>query len=147
VSETLRFETTRFGELEVAADAVITVRGGLIGFPKFERFVILEHNPPFSWLQSVTSPSLAFVIVNGGEFGDNYEVVIPTNDPDFNGPDVGELAIVNLVSIRGDAGDATVNLKAPIIVNSQTRFGRQVVLDDARYSTRFPLWDPGTAEG
>jgi flagellar assembly factor FliW len=34
----------------------------------------------------------------------------------------------------------TANLKAPIFVNLRNRKGVQIIFDDPRYSTRFPLW-------
>lgn len=138
--EKLKIQTTRFAELEVEADTVIEIIGGLIGFPEFTKYVLLEYNPPFSWLQSVTRADLAFVVVNGGEFGDHYQIKIPRGDNELDLRDDDDYAVINLVSIRPDPSMTTVNLKAPVIVNSRNRKGRQVVLDDPRYPTRFQLW-------
>lgn len=138
--ETLKILTSRFGELEVPSDSVIEIVGGIIGFPEASKYIVLDYNPPFSWLQSTENPELAFVIVNGGEFGEHYKVPNPVGDRDIDLQPEDDVAILNLVSIRPDPTMTTVNLKAPVLVNSRNKKGRQMVLDDARYPTRFPLW-------
>lgn len=141
----IKIPTTRFGELDVPESSIITVVGGIIGFPDLHKYVLLAYNPPFSWLQSVERPDLAFVVVNGGEFGDEYTFPLPVGDPELRLADDDEVAIINLVSVRPDPSMTTVNLKAPLIVNMANMKARQVVLDNPRYPVRMPLWAP--AEG
>lgn len=139
-SGSLKIPTTRFGELEVPQKSVITIVGGIIGFPNFTRYVMLDYNPPFSWLQSVDNSSLAFVVVNAGEFGENYTFSLPVGDTEIGLKEDTDVAIVNLVSVRPDPTMTTVNLKAPVVVNLENMRGRQIILDDPRYPTRLPLW-------
>lgn len=139
-NEILKIKTSRFGELDIQSSAVIDILAGLIGFPQYHKFVMIEYTAPFSWLQSVESPELAFVIVNAAEFGDNYTFELPKGDRDLDITPDDEVAIFNIVSIRPNAGDSTVNLKAPVIVNLRNRKARQVILDDQRFPTRMPLW-------
>jgi len=141
--ETLKFQSSRFGEQEVAVESVITLVEGIIGFPDDRKYVLLDYNPPFSWLHSVKSPELAFVVVNGAEFGDHYQVPLPKNDPELALDDDPDYAIVNIVSIRSQPAPTTVNLKAPIIVNLKNMIGRQIVIDSHQFPTRFPLWPEG----
>ena len=138
--ELLQFNTTRFGSLEVASSSVIDIFAGIIGFPTFRSFVLLDYRPPFSWLQSVENPDLAFVVVNAAEFGEHYDFALPTSDRDLDLREDDEVAIFNLVSVRSDPSTTTVNLKAPVVVNLRNRKGRQLVLDDQRFPTRMPLW-------
>ena len=139
-SETIKIKTTRFGELEVPAKSVIDIFAGLIGFPDVHHYVLLEYTPPFSWLQSVENPALAFVVVNAAEFGEHYQFELPVNDRELNLTNAADVAILNLVSIRPEAALSSVNLKAPVIVNLENRKGRQIILDDQRFPTRMPLW-------
>lgn len=144
--EIIKFNTTRFGELEVPTTAVITVLNGVIGFPQSERFTLLEYNPPFSWLQSVENEELAFVVVSGAEFGDGYRFPVPYGDRDMDLQDEDEIAIVNLVSVRPDPTQTTVNLKAPLIVNLRNMKAKQIVLDDPKFPIRMPLWSAEESE-
>jgi len=139
-SELIKIPTSRFGELEVPADKVIELVNGMIGFSDTSRYVLLDHNPPFSWLQSVDNPDLAFVVVNAAEFGEEYSFSVPIGDKDLDLKEDDDIAIINLVSVRPPPLETTVNLKAPVVVNLRTMKGRQYVLDDARFDTRFPLF-------
>ncbi len=138
--ETIVVKSTRFGELEVPAWSVIEFPAGLIGFPRFTRYVMFEHKPPFSWLQSLDEPDLAFVVVDGFEFGDSYKVKPPENDKDVDFAEGQDFAILVIVTVRPDPKDTTANLKAPLFVNVESRKGVQVIFDNPNFSTRFPLW-------
>ncbi len=138
--KTIKFTTTRFGDLEVPAESVITVFNGVIGFPQSDKYTLLEYNPPFSWLQSLDNAELAFVVVSGAEFGDGYRFPVPYGDRDIDLKDEDEIAIVNLVSVRPDPTQTTVNLKAPLIVNLRNMRAKQIVLDDPKFPIRMPLW-------
>ena len=137
---TIKIQSSRFGEIEVPSSSVMTIVNGIIGFPNLLKFTLLEYNPPFSWLQSVEEPSLAFVVVNAAEFGEEYLFTLPIGDRDIDLKQEDDIAIVNLVSVRPDPTMTTVNLKAPIVVNLRNMLGRQIVLDDQRFPVRMPLW-------
>lgn len=139
-SEELVFSSSRFGEVRVPANSVISILGGIIGFPAESKFVVLEYNPPFSWLHSITNPSLAFVVVNAAEFGPNYLDRLPATDQELNIKSPEDVSVINIVTVRSNPADTTVNLKAPIVVNVETRLGRQLILDDQDLSIRMPLF-------
>ena len=132
--------SSRFGDLEVPADSVIEFPAGIIGFPSAKSFIMLEHKPPFSWLQSTQDTDLAFVVVDGFEFGQQFDVKPPVGDRDTDFREADEYAILIIVTVRPDPRMTTANLKAPLFVNIRNRQGVQVIFDDPRYSTRFPLW-------
>jgi len=132
-NEILKVISTRFGEFDVNASSVITIPSGLIGFPGFSQFIILEYNQPFSWLHSLERSDLAFVVVNAAEFGDGYIFDLPLGDSDTD--------------LREEDDVAVINLKAPVVVNLRNMRGRQVVLDDHRFSMRFSLWAANEPQG
>lgn len=145
--EVLTFKSTRFGEFTVPAETVITIPSGIIGFPHTTRFVMLDHKPPFSWLHSIEDPNLAFVVVDGFEFGQQFEVKPPVGDKDTDLKVEDEYAIMIIVTVRSDPRLTTANLKAPVFVNMRNRKGVQIIIDDPRYSTRFPLWNEESESG
>jgi flagellar assembly factor FliW len=126
--------------LDVPADSVIEFPAGIIGFPSAKSFIMLEHKPPFSWLQSTQDPDLAFVVVDGFEFGQQFDVKPPVGHRETDFREDDEYAILIIVTVRPDPRMTTANLKAPLFVNMRNRRGLQVIFDDPRYSTRFPLW-------
>ncbi len=139
-SEEIVISSSRFGELTVPKDSLIYFPSGLIGFPKSTEFVMLEHKAPFSWLHSATDPSLAFVVIDGYEFGAEYSLTPPLNDPICDFKEDDEYAILIIVTVRKDLSQTTANLKAPLFINLRNRKGIQVIFDDPKYSTRHSLW-------
>lgn len=139
-NEYIAVESTRFGTLEVTPESVFEFPSGMIGFPSARRFIMVEHKAPFSWIQSVDEASLAFVVIDGFEFGQQLDLKPPIGDPicDFKSTD--EFAILLVVTVRPDPSQTTVNLKAPLFVNMRNKKGIQVIYDDPRYSLRYPLW-------
>lgn len=148
--EMIKFVSTRFGEISVPADSLMEFPSGVIGFPKARQYVMLEHKHPFSWLHCVDDPHLAFVVVDGFEFGQQFDVKPPIGDKDTDFKEDDEYAILIIVTVRSDPRMTTANLKAPLFVNMRNKKGVQVIFDDSRYSTRHPLWpeeEDGTEGG
>jgi len=138
--------SARFGDLSVPVDSVIEFPSGLIGFPKAAKYVMLDHKPPFSWLHSTEDPHLAFVVVDGVEFGEHYELKPPIGDKDIDLREDDEYAILVIVTVRPDPRMTTANLKAPLFVNIRNRKGVQIIFDNPKFSTRFPLWSEEAGE-
>lgn len=143
--DVLTFKSTRFGEFTVPVETVITIPSGVIGFPHTTKYVMLDHKHPFSWLHSIEDPNLAFVVVDGFEFGQQFDVKPPVGDKDTELKADDEYAILIIVTVRSDPRLTTANLKAPVFVNMRNRKGVQIIIDDPRYSTRFPLWTEESA--
>lgn len=138
-NDLITFQSARFGEMHVPAASIIDVPAGIIGFPHATRYVMLEHKYPVSWLHAVDDPNLAFVVIDGFEIGQQFDFKPPLNDKDCDFKPEDEFAILIVVTVRPDPRLTTANLKAPIFVNMRNRRGVQVIFDDPRYSTRFPL--------
>ncbi len=139
--ETIVVPSTRFGDLVVSPDSIMEFPSGLIGFQRATRFILLDHKPPFSWLHSADDPNLAFVVIDGAEFGQHYNWKPPQSDKECDFRENDEFAILIIVTVRPDPSMTTANLKAPLFVNIRNRKGMQIIFDDSRYSTRHPLWE------
>jgi flagellar assembly factor FliW len=149
----VKIQTSRFGEIRVDEKSVLSMPGGLIGFPKQESYVLIRHSQdsPFYWLQSVDDPDLAFVIVDPLIFRPDYKVpftsgllgLMKAESPD-------ELGIFVIVTIpQGRPEKMTANLLGPVVINTEKRLARQLVLDEKNYSHRHPIMatkpeDPAT---
>jgi flagellar assembly factor FliW len=141
---TLTIETTRFGALTIAEERIITVIGGLLGFPEYTRYVILNHSDdsdtPFRWLQSMENPALAFVIVDPWVFMADYAVELP--DEICTGLRLSEEPpplIFAIVTIPLEPALMTANLQGPIVINVMTGKAQQVVLVNSPYTTRYAM--------
>jgi flagellar assembly factor FliW len=139
----LKIQTTRFGEVEVEDQSIILVQGGIIGFARYDRYMIIEHKSesPFFWLQAVDSPDLAFVIVDPCLFMPDYNLTL--SEPilaDLKAQESQEVAVHVLVTIpHGRPQEMTANLLGPLVINTQAKLARQIIVDDERYSHRHPI--------
>jgi flagellar assembly factor FliW len=136
----MEVRTTRFGTVEIAEDRVITIPKGLLGFSKFTKFCLLEPGDDacFFWLQSLEDEQLAFVVTDPNLFVADYSVPIRPDQIAELGleklEDAQVLCIVNKVD-----DTLTGNLQGPLVINSLTRSGEQIVLAEKRWTVRHPL--------
>jgi len=133
----MKFGTSRFGEIEVTDDAVISMPEGMLGFGEFTKYVLIQHKEgsPFLWYQAIDDPNLAFVLIDPFTFFPDYEVAMPKEDMEALGcEDFGSLAVFVVVVIPENPEEMTANLRGPVVVNVATKTAKQVVLTDGRYS-------------
>ncbi len=141
----MQLANTRFGTIEFEDARALTFASGLIGFSAEKRFIFLE--PPagrtVAWLQSLTTPELAFPVIPAAFFGQEYP------EPGFRELarrarvlGSGEPEVTGLVIIASQKPVGWIaNLLAPIVVNVDARVGAQVVLDPLVFSAASPF-DP-----
>ncbi len=136
--------TSRFGQLEVDDQRLITFEKGILGFPNFHRYALVQtgEGSGFYWLQSVDTPELAFVVTDPRLFIADYVVPIKADELARLGLDSVEGAQVFII-VNKVEDMLTGNLQGPLVVNLETRAARQLVLSDRRYSTRHPLMRVG----
>lgn len=136
-------ETTRFGSVQVEEDRIFSFLNPLLGFEQLKDFVLIDHAPdsPFKWLQSTEDPHTAFIVTNPVNFGIEYEFTIPEEETDrLDLQSATEALVLTIVYIpQGAPHLMTANLAGPIIINTRTRNGMQLVLSDSRFSTKHRL--------
>lgn len=149
----MRVVTRLFGEIEVADDKVIVLIGGLIGFPDMKKYTLIfdsekENKGNIMWLQSLDEPEFAMPVMMPNIVKPDYNPVI---DDELLSP-LGELVDDNtyvLTTVRVPADDpkkATINLKAPIIINTDTCLGSQLIVDKDE-DMRYPIYEALHQEG
>lgn len=130
--------TSRFGNIRHTQEQVFDFPEGIIGFYEKRRFLVLQHKPgsPFRWLQSADDGELAFLMVDPSAFTPGYA-------PDFLKADLEalradsaqELQAYAVVVVPEDPRKMYANLLGPIVVNSRSRLGRQIILSNGKYTT------------
>ena len=139
---TMKFDTVRFGSIEVDEKDLIEFTRGLIGFEQLRRFVILEgpEGTPLKWLQSVEEPAVAFVVADPRVFMPEYVARAKADDlapVALEGPHDAAVAVI--LTVPGDLSSATANLMGPIVFNVEKRLGVQVVVE-GDYPVRYPIF-------
>jgi flagellar assembly factor FliW len=143
-AKTLVIES-RFGTLTIHPHSTLLFPQGLLGFSDCRDFALAElpngKQPQFKALQCLTDPSLAFLVAP-----------LPSESPAIDRTDVEEacqslsiaaedLAIVLIVTVRRDDEGAhvSVNLRAPVLIDTRNRVARQYVLPNNKYEIRHKL--------
>jgi flagellar assembly factor FliW len=140
----MKLETTRFGDVEIEQDRVITFPSGLLGFSSYTTFVLLQPDEQgvFFWLQSVETPDLAFVVTDPAMWVADYRANIRKEQmAEMALEDIEAAQVFVIVNKRDDVLSA--NLQGPLVVNVEKRLAMQLVLADKRWTTRHELLHVG----
>ena len=136
----MMIKTSRFGQLEVDPDRFIRFDEGILGFPQYKQYALIQtgEGSGFYWLQSIDTEDLAFVVCDPRLFVADYQAPVKLKDLETVG--LTDLANAQVFTIVNKVGDLlTGNFQGPLVVNVVNRRARQLVLSDKRYSTRHPL--------
>ncbi len=136
---------TRFGPITFGPKNIVHFPQGLVGLPLSKRFGLSpipdKRMGQFMILQSLDDFALSFLVLplqigpNTVTHDDAAEacaaLAVPLEDADF----------FTVVTLRqGDQGlSVSINLRAPIIVDSKSHVARQCVLANQNYPIRQPL--------
>lgn len=147
----MKIITKNFGEIDIIEENIIKFQDGIPGFEDEKEFIIIlneDEENPFHFLQSVKNPQLSFVITNPFEIFSDYDILLPEiaiNKLKIEKQE--EVAIYSMVVIPEDVMKMTTNLLGPIIVNIDKKLGKQVILDDDRYTTKHFVFNQDSERG
>jgi flagellar assembly factor FliW len=120
-----------------SADVAIVFPDGLVGCPDWKRFVLLvddEEDLPVAILRSLDNPQVELLVTDPSLVEPNY-IARLVDEPSIGSADH---AVYCTLSVGGD-GWITANLMGPLVIDTASRQGRQVVLADSGFSARHPV--------
>jgi len=140
-------KTKHFGEIDLDENKVITFEDGIIGFEDCKRYTILYNSEEgerstISWLQSLDTPELALPVISPLSVMADYNPII---EDDVLQP-IGELTEENVIilltlSVPSDITRMTVNLKAPLVINADTKKGCQIIAENPDYVIKYNIYE------
>lgn len=133
----------------VLLDAVTVNRGDLFTFPAglfgfehcYSYALVPSGREGLWWLQSAERADVVFLVADPFRYYDNYEVNVPPADLALLAVDeqAPPMVLVIVTLPRTEADEPTANLRAPVLLATGRRVGRQVVLPDDDYAVRTPI--------
>lgn len=142
----MRVNTRFFGEIEIEEEKIICFEQGIIGFPDLCKFTLIydsegEQKGTISWLQSMDEPDLALPVIDPLVVCADYN---PQVEDELLRP-LGEITEENLfvlvtVTVPKNIEEIAVNLKAPIVINTDTKKGSQLIIEDD-YPVKYKIYD------
>jgi len=139
----MQIETLRFGPVEVDIEKMVEFDEGIPGLEQYKKYALLqfEESYPIVWLQSIEDTGICLPVLDTFSVLPDYVFDIDESDVKalkLNDPE--ELHVVSVVVIPDDIQGMTVNLAAPIIINTLTGKAKQVVLSGSEYNVRAPVF-------
>jgi len=136
-------ETKLLGEVEINESEILSFEQGLLGLPEYRNYILLslDVDLPLALLQSTEEASIGFVVAFPYAFKKDFEF-------DLSEEDIQDLKIASpedaityaIVTLKETFKDSTINLLAPLVINTKTKTAKQIVLqDNSQYSLQFPL--------
>ena len=138
----MKFETTRFGVIDIDSDRIITFTQPIIGFPDKRRFFFVQgpEGSMVKWLQSADSGDLAFLVMDPRTVMPDYQVELREAElAELAAQSVEGLEIYTLVVVPKDRSLVRTNLRAPIVVNARHRLAKQTILEQTDYAVQYLL--------
>ena len=139
--ETVKINSSRFGELEIDKNVIFNFVSPIIGFSDLNNYALIDYKPdsPFKWLQSIEEPELAFPVTLCSFFEIDYQFDLPDEEASKldieNSDDVFVCNIANIPS--SDPQGATINMLAPIIMNLKNKKAMQTILKNTDFEVRY----------
>ncbi len=132
----MKAKTRLFGEIDIADEKIIVLEEGIIGFPDMKHFALIfdeekENRGKIMWLQSMDDPETAFPVLDPMIIKEDYN---PSINDELLKP-LGELNesntfVLTTVTVPKNIENMSINLKAPIIINTDTNKAAQIIVED-----------------
>ncbi len=140
----IQFETKDYGTLEYEKEWLLHFEDGLFGFQNLHDYLPLcmneEDDNSILVLQSVEDPAIAFVVINPFALDPHYAPSLTPEEMTYlKASDESELTYYVICVLKDNYLDNTVNMKCPLVFNTSTRNGMQVILTSDAYDFRTPL--------
>ncbi|MBQ3513287.1 MAG: flagellar assembly protein FliW [Lachnospiraceae bacterium] len=142
----MKANTKYFGMVDIDEEKVLTFDGGLIGLEEYKKFAVIndieDENATISWLQSLEEPEFALPIIDPLLIKGDYDPVVEDEWLKSLGEAKGEdYFVLVTLTVPEDLEKMTANLKAPIVINMNTRKGAQIIVENQDYSVRYPIYE------
>lgn len=131
--------------MEISQEDVIHFPEGILAFEEIKDYVLLSGNEegnPFLWLQAVHSETPCFIVINPYFVWHDYKPVISAKVmKKLQVTTVDALRYLVIAVVPKNVREITVNLRSPIVINSEKNLAMQVVLEQGGYGIRHPLFE------
>ena len=139
----MKVSTTRFGELEVDKKDIITFEEGILGFEDSKNFFVVDPGDQtlILWLQSADNGETAFPIIEPKIFKPDFSInLLPAELNSLKLENLSNASIYTILTIPQDVTTMSANLKAPIVINNDSRKARQIVLQDSKLEVKYEMY-------
>lgn len=139
----MELKTKYHGILNYEEKDIITFKKGIPGFSNLKKFILVpaDENSLFAILQSIEDIDIGLVVTSPFNVIKDYEFDLDDSKVcELNIEDKKDVLVVNTVTVNSKLENITINLKAPIVINTNDNIGEQLILDNVDYPIKYPLF-------
>ena len=143
----MKVKTRYYGEIDLDDSKVITFEKGLFGFEEYTKYALMYDSETgertaIKWLQSVEEPGLALPVIIPTLVKPDYDPIVEDGVLDVLGDwNENNISVLVTMIVPSDLKAMTTNMKAPIIINTESMKGIQVVAENPDYEIKFKIYD------
>jgi flagellar assembly factor FliW len=138
----MRIATKKFGDIDIEEDSIVHFPKGIIGYEKHTKFALVkqEEYVPFYWLISIQGEEVSLPVLSPNiidqKYGKKLKQFEILNIHSLN----GACCLFCVVNLRRSGSGVTINLKSPIIINTNSKIGQQIIVDSDVLPIDQPVW-------
>ncbi|MGX8702401.1 flagellar assembly protein FliW [Caproiciproducens sp.] len=129
--------------METSVQNIIYFEEGILGFEDIREYLLYheEENGIIWSLQAAHSDIPSFVVVDPYPIVHGYSPVFPQSELDYFGEtDAENLCVLAVAVIKPNLSESVINLKAPIVIDVNTKKAKQIILENSDYPIRYQLF-------
>ena len=143
----MKVKTRYFGEVDLDDSKVITFENGLFGFEEYKRYALLYdsetgESTSIKWLQCIDEETFALPVMMPTLVKPDYDPIVEDGVLEVLGDwNENNISVLVTVTVPSDLKQMTTNMKAPIIINTESMKGAQVVAENPDYEIKYRIYD------
>lgn len=139
-------DTIRFGKIEIDDQSILSFPDGIYGFDEMTQFAIVncDETMPIYWLQSVQDGDISLPIIDPFIIKQDYVIDVDDKElTEIQADREDDIVVYNVVVLPKDIAKITVNLVAPMIINTKTNLAKQIILSmEQDNAVKYPAFEP-----
>ncbi|WP_132871906.1 flagellar assembly protein FliW [Seleniivibrio woodruffii] len=142
--EVKKIVSAKLGEITFNESDIVTLSSPMLGFPDLNDFIIIsnEKSYPFLWFQSVQDSDVCFILVEPELFATDYNPKLNKREMKILGAEEdAKLKLFCIVVVPDQPKNATMNLRAPLVMNTEKKLAKQVILEEDKWQIKTPLFN------
>lgn len=144
----MKIQTAYMNDIEINEAEIIHFQHGLPGFEEERQFILLSisNDSIYQVLQSINTKEIAFIVASPFITIKDYNFELDEATVEsLQINDEREVAVLGIVTLKETLASSTINLKAPIVLNTTNKQAKQVILDNSTFTIHQPLSNPKEA--
>lgn len=141
----MKLNTNFFGEIDVQDDKIVNFADDMLGFEGFSKFLFMsddKEESKFSWLQCIDDVDIVLTLFNIFAVMPDYSPNVPIEHLEGLGEfEEEDLEIFCVAKIPRNVEEMSINLKAPIVINTKNNKAKQVIVSNDDYPIKYKIYE------